>query len=315
MSNLWSYSSNVFDNISKNNFKLLYDVALGHDTYLAGLKDTDPEILVLYNLEHPSYVDYVTKYDLWFGDYNAKEAAVQSFQMEIEHLGGDKIASYDVQIQIVYPKGSPGYTHLLANGRAPFQKGSYSSRLSALNGLINNIGDDVALADLKVEIVAFAAIVNNAFIAKNAAIVQLKSERDVLEAARISHCTVMFQILASLMIKYLLHLTEIEKFYNMGLIRTKGAAHPKITHTIAKGATFNWSINFTEETVIRVKNLLDVPIHVERMNSSTEPATAGNIIPPGDTQDIALSTIGVGAFLNFTNQDILNKAKFHAEVL
>ncbi|MCX6351929.1 MAG: hypothetical protein NTX03_08700, partial [Bacteroidetes bacterium] len=133
MSNNWQYSSNVFDNISKNSFKLLYDVAIGHDTYLAGLKDTDPELLVLYNTEHPSCVDYEIKYDSWSSKYNAKEAAVQSFQIQIGHLGTDKIASYDVQIQVVYPKGTPEYTNLLANGRAPFQKGSYSRRLSALN--------------------------------------------------------------------------------------------------------------------------------------------------------------------------------------
>ncbi|MCX6351928.1 MAG: hypothetical protein NTX03_08695, partial [Bacteroidetes bacterium] len=184
-----------------------------------------------------------------------------------------------------------------------------------LNGLINNIGGDAALADLKLEIVAFAAIVNAAFDAKNATIVQLKAERDVLEAVRISHSIVLYGVLGLLMNKYKPLPTEIEKFYNMGLIRTRGAAHPKITHTIAKGATFNWSINVTDETVIRVKNLDAVPIHVERKNSPTEPATAGNIIAPDETVDIVLATIGVGAFLNFTNQDILNKAKFHAEVL
>ncbi|MCX6350533.1 MAG: hypothetical protein NTX03_01595 [Bacteroidetes bacterium] len=223
MKNPWSYSTNVFANISNHNFKLLYAIAKNHDAYLAGVSN-DPEIVAIYNTEHPSCQDYLTKYDLWFGMYNAKEAAAQSFRLRMNTLGNTKAVKWDVWIQSVYAKGTPEYTNLLANGRAPLQKGSYASRLSAVNALILNISDDAALADLKTDIIAYALVIHTAFEAKNAVIVKLKAAQNILEAARKAHAVVMFGALILLMLRFVNNPKEIEKFYNMELIRTKNTA-------------------------------------------------------------------------------------------
>ncbi|MCX6352191.1 MAG: hypothetical protein NTX03_10050 [Bacteroidetes bacterium] len=311
---IWSFASNIFEVVTRGNFKKMSDIGESHLAKLQA-QDAQPDILDMYNQEHPLVSDYSNAYNLWKSKKDLSQEDTQNFTEDIEELRTTKIENWETDIRKVYKKYTSRYKGIFPKGRKPFQSGEYFIRVQAVEQLITKIGDDVALAAVKTDVEAFYATFLLHFQKQDANANIISNLSADLEIKRLLLAAILFKTLGKLMSKYSDNPIQVESYYDLTLIRKINTTHPKITKTLAKGATFNWPINFTEETIIRVKNLGLVPIHVGRAEHAADPITAGDIVQPNDTTDIVMSTIGVGAFLNFTNEDIISKAKFHAEVL
>jgi hypothetical protein len=202
----WFYLSNVFLSATVNSYENAYRISVYHNAALqAGKSDTlIAEMLTSYE---PYHLAFVAAYNHWKQQGGEQLSNTDHLEQLFKELS-QKIKPWDIAIQNVYADTTPAYIRLLPHGRSPFQTGSQTQKLTALENLSTAIGDDKDLVKTKAQVDGFIGVIKAVFAQQKAAISSTGNHSNDVEAARVAMC--------------------IAQYSNLGLFIYKNAGNPSI---------------------------------------------------------------------------------------
>ncbi len=188
---------------------------------LANAAEADfPAIIAFYKVFVDIWNEGYIKYRAAF---NASMGATRVIQNLNKELVGEKAPTWVVKIWGIYREGSVDAIRLIPHGRGELIKGPYFQRLSAMNTLIEAIGDDNQLADLKLDLQTFAARYDAGIKAQLKAqklMSDLSKEQEVL---RLSTTSAMLGVEGKLTDKYYMTPDRVDGFFDIGAMRRRNA--------------------------------------------------------------------------------------------
>lgn len=157
--------------------------------------------------------------DAALGDYHGETQSVEEL---FELMNTDRLPYWEGQVFYFFPKGTVQANQLLHGGRQPFQTGTYEQRILA----IKTFGDKCALipqlVPLSVNVLAFHTQIASArALQQSAGEGQVAALRDFRETARVALCNEMYGDMGLLMHHYRTDPTQVERFFDFSLLRTK----------------------------------------------------------------------------------------------
>ena len=76
-----------------------------------------------------------TSYRAWTAARGTYKGKTKALEAKLADLSGLRIKQRDIAVQGVFLDGTPEYTHLLPNGRGPFQQGAYNLLIAEVKTL------------------------------------------------------------------------------------------------------------------------------------------------------------------------------------
>lgn len=316
MTTLWRFAQNPFDNATKENFRLMHVIVGDHDARLEN-ENSDPDIMTIYNETHPVIVIFNDSYSGWFGAKGSYKGETARVDALLEDLSSNKIREFDVKIQIVFPERSPDYLVLLPNERAPFQSGGKDERINAVKTLDESLVAYPALAALKVEVNAFYTLLKDARDIQQQKEMGVTTKSSELEISRKQVASVMFGGLGKLMHKYRNDPAQIQRFWQMSLLRDTGRDLVLLDDFAGANTENVLSGGFDDETQFEFSDPGNTRIKYFVTDSATGLNGGGVELNPGETIVKKASEIGPAGsrFLNVTNLDPVNEGKWRVKML
>ncbi|MCC6186582.1 MAG: hypothetical protein IT256_05455 [Chitinophagaceae bacterium] len=218
MSRPWTYLVNTFESVTADSYRLAKK--LGDRTILDLANNiANPYMADLHANLLPHVATYNTQYMKWKGEIGAQKSTTSGLTVLLKTLSSEKIARWDIQIQVLYPQGSNEYILLLPYRRAPFQHGSQEDRISAVGSLGMMLEGKQQLAATKAEVDAFFATLTNSFDTQKQKLNQTTMNSTALDAAREAVCVEMYYTLAMLMAYYKTNPAAAAAFFDVESIR------------------------------------------------------------------------------------------------
>lgn len=215
----WSYLQNPFDNVTKRNLKRMLLMATDHFDKLRGAAQTNPQVQQWYTNELPHYQAFVNLYNKAHAQKNIYGMHTQEFEEQIRQLSSEKIKRWDIQIQTQYDDNSAKYKALLPNGRAPFQRGAYETRINEIETLYNALGHFPNLAHVQTEVSNFLQTIREGRSEQQAAEKQESDYSKMLEDARKVLAMAMHRIFGNLLALFAHDPEWVEGFYELKYLR------------------------------------------------------------------------------------------------
>jgi len=315
----WHFAENQFDNCTKQSKKRMNRISSDHDSKLQA-ESSDPDILVLFNRFNPLRTAYSNSYTASISAnaiYKGKTAFFESLEKELSET---KIEDWDIQIQVVYKKGTPTYIELLPRGREPFQKGTRDQKIEEVLALGNRLTPHPALAATKMDVDAFGISMKDARNVQQQNEVLVAQTSDLLELQRIISANMMYGDLGILMDKFRDNPTQIERFFDLEAIRQTGAEEEEMREgPIAGGDSLNaFSGGFIDITEFLFANPGITNLAYFTSNTADGVyAGVGVEVAPGTS--VTKKAIEIGdsgnTFLNVTNLDPDNQGNYSITML
>lgn len=215
----WSYLSNPFDNVTKENHKLMYLLATDHFDKLGEAAKTEPKMQELYDLGIREYKDFATQYRSGAnvsGDYRLMTARIEQFTKE---LTSKLIRRWDSRIIFDFDVDTPEYQSLMQGGRAAFQQGAYDVRIARVIALGEQLKKFPNLSELQVEVEEFGKKYQETRKAQQEMEHQDQNHVDLLEQKRRRLATKMHGIFGGLMLHFHEEMHKVENFYELKYLR------------------------------------------------------------------------------------------------
>jgi hypothetical protein len=218
MKRTWFYLLNTFlINTRKAPAKMLR-IGNDHDSRLSA-EVSDPEIEALWNFLHPILVAFQTLFSAWKASISYRMSMTLALTKLFKQLGDEWIKAWEGKVYNSFPEGTPEAMAIFPNKRKPFQSGTYEERIIAVNTLAESLAPYADLAALKLDVEAkYTALTKARNIQKQAMASEGKNASD-LENQRIEVGDVLYKDLGSLMAKFYKKPTDVERFFNLSLIR------------------------------------------------------------------------------------------------
>lgn len=212
---IWSYLRNVFDNVTKGNYKRMMLMARDHHDKLKQASNSDSEIGSLYAHFLPAY----NRFNDALRAVNVTDSIRQSYTMQIEaafrELSSTLIDEWDIKILYNYRRHSPEYKLLMGNGRAPFQTGAYDVKLQAVAELRDKLSAFPILSSLQAEIEAWLEQTNSIRSTQQGYEGELSGKQKLVETYRAALAEEMHRVFAGLLFKYYKDPSQVENFYEL----------------------------------------------------------------------------------------------------
>lgn len=301
----WVYLRNAFDNSTKNNYKRMMMLARDHNDKLKYAAATDSYIMNLFNEFEPSFISFNEALRRVHTTERFRQAFTMDLEAAFKKLSSSLIENWDVRILIKYSSDTSDYRRLMGNRRAPFQTGSYESKLQAVAELSDMLNFYPALADLKSDIDEWLKITQSLRTKQQGIEGELqKSQKDV-ELARQELATKMHRVFAGLLYKYYENPVKVESFYELKYLQRGSSAEaepsPQKSTTVTVEPNQNKTLmtgDFTDESGFELENKSNfsvefwlsgdeksnVPNDVLIVNPNTKLSVYGDEIKDGSLQ-------------------------------
>ncbi len=173
-----------------------------------------------------------------------------------------ELAEWVLQITNVYRKDTTDYDRLLHGGLTSFYVTNPRNRLTRIKGLIAGIGDDEALADLKIQVQAYADLLNDKIQKQRGEASQVKTDTATMKTCVDNASVGLFVIYGTLITVFANDPLQIAAFFPMNLIyqasnqksytkQVPKASKRKICiHTIKPGETFSMINNYAVDLLV-----------------------------------------------------------------
>jgi hypothetical protein len=305
----WNYSRNQFDNATINSYKLADLITKQHDIALQQ-DNTDPVILTMYNNFHPFRINFSKEYVSWMTMKAIRKSSTRQVENMMSELTSNKIEEWDIKIQGVYRQDSVAYIAILPDRRKPFQKGGYELRISKLKSLAESIEKDALLKDVYDDIILFITEIENARNSQMGLEESLRKQSLKVDTARIVCVELMYANLGGLIQKFYKSPKEIERYFNLEVIRSKSrktnVETDEFAMKISPVTTKEAGIMFAENTKFLMFNNSSVDLFVYTGLENDSPNPAQMIcIGPDEERELSLSEMGMpgSRFLFIVNKD------------
>jgi hypothetical protein len=215
----WIFLINTFEvNTRGTNVKML-SIVTDTDAKLQN-ENADPDILNLYNLLHPIYDNYrqvCINYDMVEGNYGG---GTQAFE-ELMDTIPTELRKWEGQIRAVYYEDTPEEKAIFPNKRGPFEKGTYEDRLSAIGTLAEKLSSIGALSATHLLVSSFYNLALSTRLAQQQNEGAMGQVSDLREQQRIIVAQALYGVLGGLMLKFRTSPTDVERFFDLELLRSK----------------------------------------------------------------------------------------------
>lgn len=201
MKRTWIYLINTFLVVTKNSYLLAQKIAQYHLNALT-LEKNNAFFTPLYNIFKPLIDSFETAFTDWKKAEAVQLGCSQSFYEILDDLISNQVASWDIDIQVLYKQRTANYKKLMPRQRIPFQKGAHLQRLQAVKNLSTALADEPKLAAVKTNVDAFLAKFEQVLDTQKQSIQHTEKVKNVLEALRIQVCVELYRNLGLLMAKY-----------------------------------------------------------------------------------------------------------------
>ena len=202
----------------------------------------------------PFRTAFQTKYALWFSTSGTYNASTQTVERLLKELSGTKAKRWSVKVENEYIDDPDKYKAIFPNGRAPFQEGSYESRIIALQALSNSLTDIAPLRDTKTEVDTFLSQLQAARTLQQGKESMVEELSRQVEVERINVGVALYYVLGGLMQIYSATPEAIEAFFDLETLRRSGAEEEEseggLVLTLAPNQTLEAGITFTADTVL-----------------------------------------------------------------
>ncbi len=221
MEKTWHYLVNQFITATDRTYKKALKLSNYHDAYLEKMMNENPldiDFATLYNRYHPFHLAYVAAYNEWKNAGGQQEGQTLNLDQMLTLLVS-KAARWDARVQVEYEKNSPTYKSIFPNGRAPFGKGAYITRIQAVQTLGTALSAHPALAALKLDVEAFYTDIDNVRDTQESAKGGTKAGSDAVENQRIITMNEQYRNLGFLINKWADTPLLIEPFFELNILR------------------------------------------------------------------------------------------------
>lgn len=308
----WRYTINTFEvNTVGSNVKML---SLSADTY-AKLKaeEANPAIaaiLLIYEPVYFAYRDIDQQYGVKSGEYQGNTLDWEHYLDQMPQ----KLRQWESLIRFVYIEDSPQEKAIFPNKRAPFESGTYESRLEALGSLKLKTGSDVALAAANAQIASFYNAASGARLVQQTSEGSLGQLSDLRENQRLLLADELEGVLGQLMFIHRHNLVEVERYFDLSLLRDTGDDKTVVVdgginpnQVINVSALLPENMNVNDDTVIRLKNKSAVPVNLEfySANGPSDLPPAGPLFNVGGGATLE-KVLGDFNFSTYSNLNIHN---------
>ncbi|MEI8202702.1 MAG: hypothetical protein WCH34_06795 [Bacteroidota bacterium] len=248
MKKIWLYLSNQFLIATRRNFRKAYKLSREHDSRVKNALDNNPadeDYQIIYNRYHPLHEDLSVHYSNWASKGGMQKGDTLNLKQLLKLLPA-KMHRIDVRIQIVHEPETQAYEKLFPQMHKPFYSGTQDSRILAVKTLITTIGDEVALAAVKADLIIIYNALESAKKVQTGAKKEKKTSSSTLEDSRVAAMTCMYQDLGLLINKFPSKPNMIEPFFDVETLTNpeqtiwKGQLDakevlPVLVHTFAAG--------------------------------------------------------------------------------
>jgi len=311
---IWHYAENQIDNCTKESKKRMNRIISDHLSKLhAGI--ADPDILALYNRTLPLKTDFSGSYAGAISANAYYKGRTAAYDLLKNELSSTKIEDWDIQIQVVFRKGTPEYIGLLPRGREPFQKGTNDQRIDEVRALGLRLAAYPALAAVKVSVDAFATSFGNAR--------DIQQEKELLVAENSSSneihrkalANMMYGNLGVLMDKFRDDPKQIEKYFDLEVIRNTGSeTNETIEGPIAGGDSVNLIDGVTDPNTEWLFTNTGITTVIYFMANTPDAVFTdyGQKVNPGETYTKKAIDLGPEGYpyLNVSNMDPDNQGYY-----
>lgn len=215
----WIFVINTFEvNTRGSNVKML-SIVTDTDAKLQN-ENADPDILELYNLLHPIYDNYrqvCINYDMIEGNYGGGTQAFEDLMDTLPTV----LRTWEGPIRAVYFEDTPEEKAIFPNKRTPFLKGTYEDRLSAIGTLAQKLSTIAPLNATYLLVSSFYTLALSTRLAQQQGEGALGQVSDLREQQRIIVAQALYGVLGGLMLKFRTSPTDIERFFDLELLRSK----------------------------------------------------------------------------------------------
>jgi hypothetical protein len=312
----WQYAVNQFDNATENSYKLMSILSPDHTARLEA-ENSDPDILALWNAYKLIDTAFATAYAEWIAAKGIYKGSTASVDQLLATLSSTKIKQWDAQVQGTFLEGTPDYIAIFPNGRAPFQEGAKDQRINEVQSLGIRLNSYPALAATKTDVNNFYTTILNARNTQQTKEMGVSSGSNDVETARINCAVQMYFNLGTLMAKFKTDPLQIERFWQLSLLRTAGG-ELILTGDIAGGDTDNiLSGGFDDTIQFEIKNTGTTSLKFCTGTSASDTSAAGVELDKGVS--ITKTALELGnpgnTFLNVQNLSASNEGSWRVKVL
>lgn len=217
----WIFLSNTFLVNTEGTFKKA--LSLFTDTH-AKLRNeqADPDIAAMFAELDPVFQSYATTYANWAmvkGTYKGKTTGLEELMLEKMPL---QLRKWEGGVRAVFDEDSADEVEIFPNKRSPFLNGSYEQRIAQVRALADKLTEYAALSATQVLVESFYNTLESTRLRQQEKEGDVKRLSVLLENQRIIVCHVMYGILGLLMHKYQTDTNDIERFFDLSLLRQTG---------------------------------------------------------------------------------------------
>ena len=315
---LYRYFNNPFDAVTRNSYKRMNLLATDHRDKLLRVAVAGTPFAMLYNdhLKAP-YEAFVAANVKVIGLVGRYARRTRQMEQALTALRSDKIELWDIQVQIVYRRGTPEYNQLFPDLRTPFQTGAYDSRILMLLALSNSLGDFPALAAVKADVDAFTSSLQQIRTEQQGYEGELSESRTTLEETRKALAIAMHQVFSYLMFMYAQNTDKVADFYELKYLRSTGSdsnsgeesSDTTISKKISGNQTLNlWQGTLSNDNIILFKNTGNTVliVYTAPAPDSPQPITAVTIAP-NEEMELFASELSDSQAAVFTVHNTENK--------
>jgi hypothetical protein len=288
---LYRYLNNPFDTVTRSSYKRMNLMATDHRDKLLRVAVAGTPFAMLYNdyFKAPyeaftaAYVEVVSL----AGRYARRTRQIEQTFLQ---LSSDKIEQWDIQVQMLFRRGTPEYRQLFPDFRVPFQSGSYDARILMLLVLSENLSDFPNLVALRADVDAFTSHLQQLRSEQQGFEGQLSQARTILEEKRIALAMAMHQVFGYLIFMYAQNTNKVADFYELKYLRSitsnfnsgEEGNNSTISKKIGGNRTIHiWQGILSNDNIILFKNTGSTAliVYTAPAPNSPQPTTALTIAP------------------------------------
>lgn len=295
MATLWEPLENKFINGTNGSKKRMNTVCADTGDKL-DFRKTETGIGPLNTYYKPFRTLFQTKYALWFSTNGTYKATTQTVERLKAELSGAKAKRWSVKVENHFIDDPDAYKAIFPNGRAPFQEGSYESRIIALQTLINALTGIDALRDTKTEVEAFLAQLQAARTLQQGKESMVEELSRQVEVERNNVGVALYYVLGGLMQIYSATPEAIAAFFDLETLRRSGAEEDEpeggMLLTLAPGQTLEAGITITDQTVLLLTNHGEVPLSLWVGGDTPAPPQNLYTLAAGAEAEVTIADLG-----------------------
>jgi len=307
------YLENQIEVRTRKSSKLLMIFATDHMPKLA--LSADPDLVRLHTEILPFFTAFMLVYNGRISAKAARKSATAAIKNLLKDLSKNKVPAWDVFIQTLFPKGSPGYLALLPSGRKTLNSGKMDQRIQELAAFITNCGTDLKLAPTKTEAQTVYAAINAARDLQQSKEGAAKDLSVDVEAARVNLANYLYRNICFLAYKHFDNPKAVEAYFEFAHIRSKKT--PKddepgntLSIEIEPASTKEAGFAFEQTAKFYFYNYGEVPVSIFTGEEGAAEPEGAFVLEAGDEAEKQVSELGpLGSrYMYFANHDASLKA-------